>query len=490
MLPRLALFVASAVLASAQFTLPPALQAAQDSATSIVVSEPVTTYTNVSSIANMVSIVDQKGGAPSDSTRPGLPQQATKLTALDGKLVDATVPTINLELGGAQRREAVDYEQVFSGSKSGEPDAAIEGTAYLTYFLVSNSTYQLGLDECLAHCDETLGCAFVNLYYELNNPYLDFVFPEKSNLKCVLYGDVHNEEEKTDLGNELLPSIRTVIQQSSGYALQSLRKPADPAGYKLVFGPLSAANNAPQYMGFAFLDKYDVKACAALCNTRGADSNDGACKFFNIWRAVVNGKPATYTCAMYSAPTDASTATNTGQGDLQVTRSRGYVRINHIVDGTFEAYVCDDGDIFCFTEEAAGWVGSSPAGGQDDATIFHYAPYAHHGSSVALLGSAFGSDAYPGLLQPAWPITGLRHGRTYVLGFFHSSSYSGEELESDSFVTVWWGRSLVGNITVGYSTWAYYEFKVVAGRNNTLSFIGGQAPAYDFIDDVSLFLLY
>lgn len=51
-------------------------------------------------------------------------------------------------------------------------------------------------------------------------------------------------------------------------------------------------------MGFAFIDKYDVNACAALCNTRGADPNGGACQYFNIWRALVNGVPTTYTCSM------------------------------------------------------------------------------------------------------------------------------------------------------------------------------------------------
>ena len=51
-------------------------------------------------------------------------------------------------------------------------------------------------------------------------------------------------------------------------------------------------------MGFVFLDQYDVDACAAQCNTRGADPRGGACRYFNIWRALVNGIPTTYTCSM------------------------------------------------------------------------------------------------------------------------------------------------------------------------------------------------
>lgn len=55
-------------------------------------------------------------------------------------------------------------------------------------------------------------------------------------------------------------------------------------------------------MGFAFIDKYDVQACADLCNTREADSNGGACEYFNIWRAMVKGIPTTYTCSMVRDP--------------------------------------------------------------------------------------------------------------------------------------------------------------------------------------------
>ena len=51
-------------------------------------------------------------------------------------------------------------------------------------------------------------------------------------------------------------------------------------------------------MGFVFLDRYDVDACAEQCNTREADPDGGVCKYFNIWRALVDGIPTTYTCSM------------------------------------------------------------------------------------------------------------------------------------------------------------------------------------------------
>ena len=53
-------------------------------------------------------------------------------------------------------------------------------------------------------------------------------------------------------------------------------------------------------MGFAFLSAYDVDACAQLCNTQDPDPVGGPCIYFNIWRAVVDGIPTTYTCSMVS----------------------------------------------------------------------------------------------------------------------------------------------------------------------------------------------
>lgn len=54
-------------------------------------------------------------------------------------------------------------------------------------------------------------------------------------------------------------------------------------------------------MGFAFIDKYDVNACATLCNNRDPDPKGGKCQYFNIWRALVKGVPTTYTCSMVRA---------------------------------------------------------------------------------------------------------------------------------------------------------------------------------------------
>jgi hypothetical protein len=89
---------------------------------------------------------------------------------------------------------------------------------------------------------------FVNIYYEFNNELLDFVFSQKSNLKCVLYADIHTAAEKTYFGgkqSEPPPAGLTYIQDSSGYAANTLAEPDVPAGYEFIFGPTDGANSAP-----------------------------------------------------------------------------------------------------------------------------------------------------------------------------------------------------------------------------------------------------
>ncbi|KAJ3877108.1 hypothetical protein F5051DRAFT_409571 [Lentinula edodes] len=458
------------------------------------------TSTDSSSITSTALQVDQKAGATGDAP-PDQPVANTTVTAVDGNLVNATIPTPasrrDLDARGSEshltRRNNSNYELVFWGTGTGpnDRDAAIEGTAYLTYTVVSNTTYDI--DDCLAFCDSVEDCVFANLYYEFNNPLLDFVFSQKSNLKCALYADVHSAAEKTNFGGQALepsPAPLNFIQQSSGWAAKSLVDPTTPPGYTQTFGPTGGANNAPGYMGFAFIDKYDVQACADLCDTRGADPVGGACEYFNIWRATVNGIPTTYTCSMYFIPSDNSTAVNFGQGDLLVTESRGYKRNNLIVDGGFEGYTCGtSAEVpFCFTPGYSAWQGTSSPNGNLDASIFNFEPYAHTGNAVALLGSAYGSDDLPGTLAPTAPIA-TEAGQSYTLQFFQSSFYSGEEAEAPATLEIIWNGESVDTIHPGFSQWTPYQYTVVAQGNDLLQFKGGAAPAYVFIDDVSLFPL-
>jgi hypothetical protein len=120
-----------------------------------------------------------------------------------------------------------------------------------------------------------------------------------SNLKCAAYGDTHTAAEKTNRGGQNLgysDDHLTYIQQSTGWGKATLVDPTTPEGYELVFGSTGGANNALGYMGFAFLNVYDVSACAALCNTRQPDPQGGACRYFNIWPAVVDGTLMPFDC--------------------------------------------------------------------------------------------------------------------------------------------------------------------------------------------------
>ncbi|KAJ7654438.1 hypothetical protein DFH06DRAFT_514629 [Mycena polygramma] len=463
---HLLIVVAAVLCVSAQnsYVLSPVDQANQDSANSTGTTNGQSDMTDMDAIVQMAAMVDQRGGA--DGT-PGSSAAPTMLvTTVDGETVLINIPDANsteTQLGAGSG-----YRLVFNGTV---PDAAINGTAYLTWNNVSTTS------ECLAYCDATGGCEFVNMYTQLSND-------GQQESRCVLFADLHTAAEKTNNGADGMS-----IQDSVGYAAVELMEPAVPKGYELVFGPISAANNAPGYMGFELLSKYDPSACAVRCNQRGPDAAGGACKYFNIWRAVEEGKPTTYTCSMYYIPADQSTATNTGQGSLAVTQSRGYKRTTQVTDGDFEAYACSDGSIFCFAQQAPGWVGTSAPNGSYDATIFHYAPYAHGGNGVGLLGSAFGRDPQPGTLTAT--VGNLVHKGVYSVQFFLSSTYSGQQLEKPAFVEVWWNGAVVGSVHVGYSPWKYYEFTVTAmgGGADTLQFHGGMAPAYSFLDDVYLFAL-
>ncbi|THV02794.1 hypothetical protein K435DRAFT_827325 [Dendrothele bispora CBS 962.96] len=447
--------------------------------------------TDSSVIISTAHVVDQKGGATEDFP-PNLPPPPVRVTALDGDLTNITLETMTLagkRQTSSTRRFATDYVNLFNGTGTGpsDRDGSIEGTAYLTYTVVDNSTYNI--EACLDFCDQVEQCVFANLYYEFNNPLLDWVFSEGSNLKCAVYADIHNASEKLNRGGQQLeppPAGLTFIQESSGWAAKSLVDPNTPDGYELVFGPTNGANDAPGYMGFAFIDRYDVQACADLCNTRDPDSQGGGCQFFNIWRAVVNGVPTTYTCSMYFLVADESTAVNFGQGDLIVTQSRGYRRKSVVPDGSFEGFTCGD-DLFCFTSSYSAWEGISPPYGNFDASIFHFAPYAHTGTGAALLGSAYGEDDLPGTLMPSSKLQ-TEAGKTYTLQFFHNSAYSSIEDEADAFVKVDWNGVDIATIRPGFSNWTFYSFDVIAQGNDVLQFHGGKAPAFSFIDDVNLFL--
>ncbi|CAK5274414.1 unnamed protein product, partial [Mycena citricolor] len=421
-----------------------------------IADPPPAPQTQSSTIINTTTLVQPQKGGPAVHDLPSANVPPVTVTALDGTVTNATVAdavklsadshstrrSYNTRRGNVGRfnRREDGFKEIFAGLPAGQKDASIEGLAYLTYTVVPNSTYNV--DACLKWAQGIPGAVFVNLYYEFNNYLLDFVFSEKSNLKCAAYGDIHNATEKTNFGGQAsYPTVAcqttplTRIEQSSGWGLDSLIEPDSPEGYDPVFGPTNGANNAPGYMGFAFLDQYDVNACAQLCNGRGADPVGGGCAYFNIWRAVVSGVPTTYTCSMYYIVADESTAVNYGQGDLVVTYSRGYKRKSLLPDGGFEGYTgCTD---FCFTLSDSNWVGTSASGGSNDATIFHFNAYAQTGNSVALLGAAFGDNAEAGTLAPAQALS-TKSGVSYVIQCFMNSAFSAPSLEASAHVDITW----------------------------------------------------
>jgi hypothetical protein len=116
--------------------------------------------------------------------------------------------------------------------------------------------------------------------------------------------------------------------------------------------------------------------------------------------------------------------------------------------------------------------------------MFHYTSYAHVGTGSVILGSAVGYDTLPGTLAYAKPLN-TRPGVTYTIQLFHYSAYSGPT--GGAGVSVVWNGKTIGTIPAKYEQWTLYAFTVTAMGNDMLSFIGGSAPKWDFLDDISVF---
>jgi len=119
-----------------------------------------------------------------------------------------------------------------------------------------------------------------------------------------------------------------------------------------------------------------------------------------------------------------------------------------------------------------------------DAWLYRYNSYAHSGSVFAVLGSGFGYDQFAGTLTPAKPLK-TKAGKKYVVSFFCDQSVNGPSYQADGFTDVSWNGEKVLAVS-GYQTWTYYEVTVTAKGNDVLSFRGGKAPAYSFLDDLKI----
>ena len=169
-----------------------------------------------------------------------------------------------------------------------------------------------------------------------------------------------------------------------------------------------------------------------------------------------------------------------------MTWSRGYKRKNFVIDGGFEGYAACSS--FCYTASYTNWIGTSPAGGTLDASIFYFPSYSRTGHSVGLLGSANADDALPGTLTPAVPLA-TTAGKHYRIGFYHSDAFSGPTLAGPAFVNVKWNGVTVKAIAPGYQDYTYYQATVTAVGNDVLAFNGGKAPAWSFLDDIAVYQL-
>lgn len=160
--------------------VPPALKGAIVANTGALDASDTTTDTET--IISTVNAVDQKAGA-TDDTPPNQTPPDTVVTATDGVVVDSASNSTRRALAGrapllnrtpgrfsraVEKRASSNYEQVFAGS--GTPadrdrDGSIQGTAYLTYTVVDNSTYNV--DACLAFCDRVPGCGRSSISFYL-----------------------------------------------------------------------------------------------------------------------------------------------------------------------------------------------------------------------------------------------------------------------------------------------------------------------------------
>lgn len=295
-----------------------------------------TISTPVEAILEAVSNTNQTESAPADA-RPALPVAApTVATNTSNVVVDAVskrgLPMQRWTRGNVARRAIGGYTAVSDGTDPVLSKAALQAPAYLTYTVFPNVTqsgvwadaYAAGLQKCAAFCDRTPACVSFNLYREWNNPLLDWVFSEKSNLKCALFGDVAQTSQMTNQGGQQqkpVPEPLTKITDSAVYTDFNLPEPETPAGWDLAFGPINSALNSPGYLGYRALTLYSPTACAEACKAAAPDATLGPCTYFNIWRGIVNGQPTTYTCSLYAGTPSVGDATNSGDQSVQVTVS-------------------------------------------------------------------------------------------------------------------------------------------------------------------------
>ena len=93
----------------------------------------------------------------------------------------------------------------------------------------------------------------------------------------------------------------------------------------------------------------------------------------------------------------------------------------------------------------------------------------------------------PGILTPANPLQTVA-GQEYTIAFYESSAFSGPIGEASAFIEILWNGIVVSTITPGFSNYKYNSINVVGAGNDVLAFRGGAAPAWTFLDDISVYI--
>lgn len=170
-----------------------------------VINDSDSIVTPADNLISALLSTNQTEGVPADAY-PSEPVDATVVASNTSDVVDAPArrwlqsPQVRgLNKGNVATRDVLvergrTYKTILDGTdpaNAAYSNAAVQMPAYLTYKVVTNATgqYEVAKQDCLDFCDRTPKCVSVNIYQEFANPLLDWVFSEKSNRKCALYGD-------------------------------------------------------------------------------------------------------------------------------------------------------------------------------------------------------------------------------------------------------------------------------------------------------------
>ncbi|KAJ7690915.1 hypothetical protein B0H14DRAFT_3175732 [Mycena olivaceomarginata] len=401
-------------------------------------------------IAQTVGQVDQKTAPPVDAP-PNADVPPTGVTAIDGTITNSTIAEVSAG-NSARRRNAgrfgkrqSGFKKIFDGKPADQKDASIEGTAYLTYTVVPQLDLQR--DACLNWAAKIDGCVFVNLYYEFNNDPSSTMSSARS-----------LTSKKTNFGGQaILPSSRQRAGPSDLYhSKQRLRAstasstPTRLMVMSLSSGLLVVPTTLPGTWASLSIEKYDVDACAALCNGLLPSS-------------PMNPPPSIRPRRPRRDPLPRIPP----QGPAHRRRFEGYTP-----------------PAATYASPPRTSTGSAPAPLAATST-----PRSSSSPTTHTTATALPSSARPSRRQQGWhprARSGTPHdaGAHYVVQAFVSSAFSGPDLEAAAKIEILWNGQSVASKTGFTSGYVFVEASVVAAGNDKLSFAAALRLRWTFIDDV------